>query len=218
MGKKVQRKIIFLIGLLLVTSFFVYRQTEPVKVAKPIGLQTLLGPVPGYKITGAFPLDPATVSFLDLDDYTQGGYNKDGWAINLYIGYYFTSDKVSAAHSPLVCFPGQGWTLTDPGIRQLQVGRHLINYTEMTATLEHRQELVLFWYQAHDKTETQIYRNKFNTLLNQISKGRQEHAFVRVSVPVGEAGLEEARLAGRAFISAFYPVFLRYVDSSHQLR
>ncbi|OGR16838.1 MAG: EpsI family protein, partial [Desulfobacterales bacterium GWB2_56_26] len=114
----------------------------------------MLGPVPGYQITGTLALDPTTVSYLELDDYTQGGYKKDGSAINLYIGYYFTSDKVSAAHSPLVCFPGQGWTLTDPDTRQLQVGRHLINYAEMTATLEHHKELVLFWYQAHDKTET----------------------------------------------------------------
>ena len=216
MGKKVQKKNIFLIVLLLLTSCFVYWRTEPVKAAKPIGLQTLLGPVPGYQITGTLALDPTTVSYLELDDYTQGGYKKDGSAINLYIGYYFTSDKVSAAHSPLVCFPGQGWTLTDPDTRQLQVGRHLINYAEMTATLEHHKELVLFWYQAHDKTETEIYRNKFHTLLNQITAGRQEHAFVRVSVPVGEAGLEEARLAGRAFISAFYPIFLSYVDSSQQ--
>lgn len=217
MGKKVQGKIIVLIVLLLVTSLFVYRQKAPGAAAKPTGLQTLLGPVPGYQTIGSVTLDPSIISFLDLDDYTQIGYNsKDGRALSLYIGYYFTADKVSAAHSPLVCFPGQGWSLTTPGAGQLQVGEHFVKYAEMTATLEDRKELVFYWYQAYDKTETEIYRNKLNTMLNQITAGRQEHAFVRVTVPILEAGPEEARRVGLAFISAFYPIFLGYIDSTPQ--
>ena len=216
MGNKKQKKIAVLIVLCLLAGIFVYRQAETQKVAKPVSLQALLGPVPGYQASPNIPLDEATYTFLDLDDYTQSNYQKDGRSIDLYIGYYFTLDKVSAAHSPLVCFPGQGWTLTTPQQQHLQIGKQIINYEEMIATLEQHKQLVLYWYQAHEKTVTQIYRNKLNALLNQITGDKQEHAFVRVSIPIGESGVEEARTIGQDFIKAFYPVFLTYVNSTPQ--
>ncbi len=216
MGNKKQKKIAVLIVLCLLSSIFVYQQAETKKVVKPANLQTLLGPVPGYQVSPNIPLDDATYAFLELDDYTQSSYQKNGRSVDLYIGYYFTLDKISAAHSPLVCFPGQGWTLTAPRDQHLQIGQHIINYEEMTATLEQHKQLVIYWYQAHEKTVTQIYRNKLNALLNQLTGDKQEHAFVRVTVPIDASGVEEARTIGRNFIAAFYPVFLTYINSSAQ--
>lgn len=214
MGKKTEKYTLSLIVLLVLTSFFVYRPTDSVKTTKPTDLQTSLRQVPGYQVSPNIPLDDGIFTFLELDDYIQTRYLKDGRPIDLYIGYYFTLDKVSAAHSPLVCFPGQGWTITTPDEGRLQVGKNTINYAETIASLEQSQQLVIYWYQAHETTVTQIYRNKLNALVNEVTGGEQEHAFVRVSVPFGESGLEEARNIGQDFISAFYPVFLNYVNTS----
>jgi EpsI family protein len=99
-------------------------------------------------------LEENIYQFLDLDDYIFRTYEKDGVQITLYIGFYYTADKVSAAHSPLVCFPGQGWTITEPEYKQLKVGDHQINYAQIDATLGNQKELIVYWYQSHDDTVT----------------------------------------------------------------
>ena len=59
------------------------------------------------------PLGPKIVKALELDDYANQSYSDGKDTISLYIGYYFTAKKVGAAHDPLVCFPGQGWVVSD---------------------------------------------------------------------------------------------------------
>jgi EpsI family protein len=80
--------------------------------------------------------------------------------------------------------------------------------------MEERQELVMYWYQAHEKTVPEAYKNKLNALLNKLTGKKQEHAFIRISVPIGKSGPEEAGNVGKNFIAAFYPVFLTYVNST----
>jgi len=159
-------------------------------------------------------LDDHIVSFLDLDDYVQTSYEKDGRGVSLYIGYYYTLDKVSAAHSPLVCYPGQGWKINQPQEHRFIVNQHAIHYAEVTAGRGEYQELVMFWYQAHEKTAPEVYSNKLNALLNKITKKKQEHAFVRISIPLGTSSPQEAEVIGKNFIAAFYPVFLNYINST----
>ncbi len=215
-GNKKNEQLIYLSILLLVASVLVYRTSAPVKVAKPILLQALLGPVDGYRLVENSPLDEDTVRFLDLDDYTQASYEKNGGIVSLYIGYYNNLGKISAAHSPLVCFPGQGWTVANPTEGRVTVGNNEIDYAEMTASLGEQQELVLYWYQAYDKTVPTVYRNKINAVINRMTGKSQEHAFVRIAVPfvtTGKFNKEEARNLGKDFISAFYPTFLSYLNS-----
>ena len=214
MGNGKEKQLISLIGLLLLTAILAYWSTNTIKVTKPVSLQTVLGPVKGYNILQTSPLDDHVISFLELDDYTQTRYEKDGRAIDLYIGYYFSLDKISAAHSPLICFPGQGWTVSQPTEYRITVNQNEIHYAEIIASMEERQELVMYWYQAHEKTVPEAYKNKLNALLNKVTGKKQEHAFIRMSVPIGKSGPEEARNVGKNFIAAFYPVFLTYVNST----
>lgn len=213
MGNGKEKQLIILASLLL-TAILAYWSTNTVKVTKPVSLQTVLGPVKGYKVLQTSPLDDHVISFLELDDYTQTRYEKDGRALDLYIGYYFSLDKISAAHSPLVCFSGQGWAVSQPTEYRLTVNKNEIHYAEIIASREERQELVMYWYQAHEKTVPEAYKNKFNALLNKLTRKKQEHAFIRISVPIGESGPEQSRNIGKDFIAAFYPVFLTYVNST----
>jgi EpsI family protein len=213
-GNKKNRQLVILIALFAVTSLFVYRTPTTASVSKALDLGTVFGPVSGYELVHSSSLESDVAEFLELDDYVLATYHKNGLPITLYIGYYYTLDKVSAAHSPLVCFPGQGWTIDTPVRRQLTVGELVIDYEEMIAGLEGRQELILYWYQAHDDTSPAVYRNKINALINKITGRPQEHAFVRVSVPIGNAALDQIRQAGREFMVAFYPSFLAYINDS----
>ena len=214
MGSKKQTRLIVLGLLLAATALLVHiGQGSVVTTTKSRNLQTVFGPVPGYSIAYQSPLAEDIYRFLDLDDYTSVGYAKEGAdaPVGLYIGYYFSLDKVSAAHSPLVCFPGQGWTLDQPKKRRLDIGGHAINLAEMVVRLENRQELILYWYQAGETTAPEVYRNKFNAVLNKMNGKSLEPAFVRVSVPFAGDTADQARAAGEQFIAAFYPVFLVYI-------
>ena len=214
MGNKKQARLIVLVLLLAVAAFLVHGGREtPATTHKSRDLQTVFGPIPGYSLAYQSPLAEDIYRFLDLDDYTSVGYAQEGAVapVGLYIGYYFSLDKVSAAHSPLVCFPGQGWTLDQPQKRRLDIGGHVINLEEMVVRLENRQELILYWYQAGETTAPEVYRNKFNAVLNKMNGKSQEHAFVRVSVPFIGDTADQARAAGEQFIATFYPVFLAYI-------
>ena len=214
MGSKKQTRLIVLGLLLAATALLAHMgQGSAVTITKSRNLQTVFGPVPGYSIAYQSPLAEDIYRFLDLDDYTSVGYTQEGAVapVGLYIGYYFSLDKVSAAHSPLVCFPGQGWTLDQPKKRRLDIGGHVINLEEMVVRLENRQELILYWYQAGETTAPEVYRNKFNAVLNKMNGKSQEHAFVRVSVPFSGDSADQARSLGEQFIAAFYPVFLAYI-------
>ena len=217
MGNNKQARLIVLVLLLAVAAFLVHGGREtPVTTQKSRDLQTVFGPIPGYSLAYQSPLTEEVYRFLDLDDYTSVGYAQEGAVapVGLYIGYYFSLDKVSAAHSPLVCFPGQGWTLDQPKKRRLDIGGHAINLAEVVARVDNRQELILYWYQAGETTAPEVYRNKFNAVLNKMNSKSQEHAFVRVSVPFTGDTADQARAAGEKFIATFYPVFLAYIAES----
>ena len=215
MGNLKRIPLITLCIMLAITCLLVYRPSDSSNISKEMGLQKVFGPVAGYRLVGNQPLEDSLVSFLELDDYTMATYHKGNLPINLYIGYYYTLEKVSAAHSPLVCFPGQGWIIDRPDKRSLMIENHTVHYAEMTASLEGHQELVLYWYQADDDTAQEVYRNKINAVLNKLSGRSQEHAFVRISVPYGQGIKEEqAREEGLEFITKFYPSFLRFVNNS----
>ena len=128
-----EKRLLLLLALLCVTAVFVYRGSTEIKVSKQESLRQVFGPVEGFELEYQSTLEPSIYSFLDLDDYASSGYKKDGTSIGLYIGYYFSLDKVSAAHSPLVCFPGQGWAINKPVKHTMKVGKHTIKYAEMVA-------------------------------------------------------------------------------------
>ena len=211
MGNKRHVRLVILIVLLLTAVVAVYRPAETVNVTKKRSLQSVFGTIAGYQLAGVTPLEANVYRFLDLDDYVAAIYTQGDGPIGLYIGYYYTLDKVSSAHSPLVCFPGQGWTIDKPRSGQMQVGEHTVQYAEMTASLEGRKELILYWFQAGDSTAPEVYKNKISAIINKFNGKSQQHAFVRVSVSYERTSIEQARESGRAFIAAFYPQFISYI-------
>ena len=59
-------------------------------------------------------LDADTLKVLRLDDYILSDYvQSEGDAVNLYIAYYASQRTGESPHSPIVCIPGGGWTITN---------------------------------------------------------------------------------------------------------
>lgn len=211
MGNKRETKLIILAVLLIATCFGVYFTPASKTTGKKQTLKNTLAEIKGYNIVDTVSLEANINDFLELDDYIYTSYTHAGEKITLFIGYYYTTEKISAAHSPLACFPSQGWRINQPETYQLTVGEHKINYAEATATLQDKSELVLYWYQAGRTTNPQIYRNKINTILNRLTGNGEEHAFVRVTIPFSPSNKENAKETGLNFIKAFYPDFINFV-------
>ena len=151
------------------------------------------------------------VAMLKLDDYLFADYKGPLGIVNLYIGYYYTANKAYAAHSPLICYPSQGWKIdSNPKKAFLQVDAQTIKYEEIITSSGDTKELVLFWYQAGLFTNTKIYMNKIDMGYNKLRHNSEQHGFVRVAVPIKNT-YEESKSSAINFIEAFYPQFINYI-------
>jgi len=211
LGTKKETKLIILAVLFLVTTLLVQGNKEQASVhGKPL-LKDYFQNIAGYEALRAIDLNDKAVDMLKLDDYAFIDYEERGRKINLYIGYYYTANKAYASHSPLICYPSQGWEISGkPAKRTLAVGAHTVNYEVIATSYGEQKELVLYWYQTHARTSTQVYRNKIDMAYNKLMKKNEQHAFVRISVPFAGSTQEEAEKAGTDFLRAFFPKFIEY--------
>ena len=165
----------------------------------------------GYQTERSIDLSNDNVKMLKLDDYIFIDYKGPTGHTNLYIGYYYTANKAYSAHSPLICYPSQGWKIADkPQKKTLQLGPNIINYEEIITSLGEQKELVLYWYQAGLQTNTQVYKNKIDMGFNKLRNNDEQHGFVRVAIPL-TTSYTETQKAATNFIMAFYPEFISYI-------
>ena len=166
----------------------------------------------GYETDRIIELASEHVTMLSLDDYIFIDYKGPKARPNLYIGYYYTANKAYASHSPLICYPSQGWKIDNtPNRDSLQIGEYKINYEEIITSLGEQKELVLFWYQAGLQTNTQVYQNKIDMGYNKLMHNDEQHGFIRVAIPLQET-YEESKKSATDFIKAFYPPFIQYIS------
>jgi len=206
-----QRRILVVIACFLVAAVVVYRQPDVTPAKKGLSLEKSLAGIDGWRNSGVVPLDTKIVQELKLDDYVNNQFSRGRDRVSLYIGYYLTSKDVGAAHSPLVCFPGQGWLLSKFEEKTVQVGENDISLMTILASTPQKKELLVYWFQAFERTSPSTFWQKIYVLLSKYSRKREDNAFVRVTVPMDEMSEKEAYETGVRFIKAFYPVFLSYV-------
>jgi EpsI family protein len=198
----------------VLTGALVYWGGESFATRKAARLDEALAEVSGWQSAGPAPLDSKIVAALELDDYYNRQLTNGKDRVSLYIGYYLSSKKVGAAHSPLVCFPGQGWLLQDFVTRSETIDGKEINLMHIVASTSQQKELLIFWFQAFDRTSPSEFIQKLYTLWSKFTNRREDNAFVRVTVPMEKRSAEEAYAVGLSFIKAFYPHFLEHVRES----
>jgi len=204
------RKLLILSVLFLLSCAFVYSQSTVSNVHKT-PIKQYFEDIEGYKVIRHVTMGEDVLTLLKLDDYLYTDYQANG-KITLYIGYYYTAAKASAAHSPLVCYPSQGWQIEKQlSDLSLDASPSAINYNEIITSLNTQKELVLYWFQASQDTNTKAFKNKTNVAYNKLTNKGEQHAFVRVSVPLGDFTQEQAKQSVNDFIKAFYPHFIRFV-------
>ncbi len=156
-------------------------------------------------------LEPWVENGLAVDDYIVSDYGKpDGKAVNLYVAYYASQRTGESPHSPLVCIPGGGWSITKFG--RLDAGTHPFN----RAVIERSdsKQLVYYWYEERGRSIANEYWSKWYLLSDAITKNRSDGALVRlitVIAPTEVEGDADNRLL--AFMQDLQPVLRGYLPS-----
>ena len=203
-----------IILLLCVTSTLAHvRVSDAVRVEHKQSLKKVFSSIDGYSTHNHLKVEQNIYDFLNLDDYIYSIYNKNGIDITLYIGYYYTFDKISSAHSPMVCFPAQGWILNKPMFHTVSTGENTVNYAEMEVTLGKTKQFILYWFQAYRNTSPHSHMEKVYALYNRLVHKNGQNALVRISIPLENISREDALEVGNHFIRAFYPGFIRYIQA-----
>jgi len=213
LGKETQKKLIILIVCLLAALACIYGLPASEPHRKNVRLNDVLANVGGWNPGAPIDIEPAIVKVLNLDDYLNRYYFREKENVSLYIGYYLTKSKIGAAHDPMVCFPGQGFVLSNvnKGTYQLPSNGKTITYSLMTAQRNQKKDLIIYWFQSFDQTNEDTFRQKINLVLQQIKTRREDNAFVRITVSLDNRTQQEGLKLGLDFIDAFYPRFLEYV-------
>jgi EpsI family protein len=213
MGKVINKKLAILCGIFLSTSLIAMRINSPVGPPIKPTLKSYFHKIDEYETIRHFDLSEKAYQMLNLDDYLFIDQRLKRQRINLYVGYYYSSGKARASHSPLVCYPSQGWEIIEPAVKKkYRSGQHDIHYNEIVTAKGNRKELVLYWYQSYFSTNTDIYMNKIDMAYNRLFYGHDQHAFIRIAVPILDQSLREAETSALDFITAFYPKFLTFVE------
>lgn len=197
---------------LALTGFLVYVKptSHPPVYDKTLDQQLLsLG---DWQSIRANQLSTAVIDALLLDDFVFRTYGKDGYEVTLYIGYYYTGGKVGAAHDPQVCYPGQGWKLSDKEVSRMALSDgFIIDYASIKAELENRSEQIFYWFQVNDRTTSDTFNQKVQLFRSKVLREGEINAFVRLSTPLGGVSQAEANNVLSSFVNDFYPVFVDYV-------
>jgi len=202
---------LILILCFLATSLVIHIEPRANTASKSAPLQEAISAVTDWHPLGYIPLEKSILQELKLDDHLNHTFSRDGQNVMLYVGYYLTSKNVGVAHSPLVCFPGQGWLLSDFQQKTITTDAADINLMAIVASTPERKILLMYWFQAFDRTSPGTFMQKINLIRSKYLEGREDNAFVRVTVPLDRLSVEQAEIVGETFIQSFYPVFLEYL-------
>lgn len=215
MGQVSTIKIFFVTLCLLFVGLQVNFNMESSIAEKEKTLVTVIDQFGNWKTVAEIPLQESVRNTLHLDDYLFRSFTNGSELVNLYIGYYFSNRKVGASHDPLVCFPGQGWTLEGRDKGVISAGNsdngQSIHYATMTAERGDNKVFLLYWFQAFDKSTADTLSQKVVLLWRKILTGGEESAFVRISLDMNGRTREECFEILSKFARNFYPVFMQYI-------
>jgi len=133
--------------------------------------------------------------------------------INLFIAYFPSQKTGDTIHSPSHCLPGAGWVPTQR--ETIQIARpdgSTFPANRYVVTKGGDRELVLYWFQAHNRAVASEYWAKYYLVSDSIRMNRSDGGLVRLITPMlqGEsAAVAEKRLL--TFDSNLLPILDQYI-------
>ena len=157
---------------------------------------------------------PNIIDTLALTDYVLNNYiGAPRVPINLFVAYYQSQRKGVSPHSPRVCIPGGGWSIT--GLKRVRLDLEDGGYIPVNRVVIQnglQQQLVYYWFKQRGRDIANEYLMKWYLLSDSLTIDRTDGSLVRISTPIVEG---EDFTAGderlREFVSVVNPLLADYV-------
>jgi EpsI family protein len=161
-------------------------------------------------------IDPSVREVLGPGEFLSRVYARpDRPYVDLFIGYFPSQRTGTSIHSPRNCLPGSGWSPVQSGQVQLSQANHaplIVNRYVVSKGLD--RQLVLYWYQAHDRVVASEYWAKFYLVADAIRMNRTDGALIRIDTPVLEGeSLDSAQQRAVTFAQSILPKLNDYIPS-----
>jgi len=159
---------------------------------------------------------------LGLTDYILSDYaRKDGRQVNFYVAYYASQRTGASPHSPSVCIPGNGWSITSLERTYYRSADSRVALPLNRAIIARQSERLLayYWYEERGMKIANEYWSKLYLLRDAIFKQRTDGALVRLTTPLypGESEHDaEKRL--QDFIQVVVPKLTAYLPTGAPLK
>jgi len=129
-------------------------------------------------------LDPLVLREIQPDKYLRrNDVAAGGSASSIYVAFY-SGYGTTSAHDPAVCFPSQGWDLSQVGYREVPLPNDESFTAQLFRATEGRHEsLVLYWFQPAGRW-TQGYPEEMLLRVYDAFSGRKQYAFVQLTTPL----------------------------------
>jgi EpsI family protein len=161
--------------------------------------------------------DPEVLSVLVPDRIVYKTYQENGsLPVTLFLACYGTLEKADFSHSPIVCFTGQGWEISETSVDQLAVptgGKEKIDVNRMVQDKLNTKMISLHWYQSAHRSFTNRGLQKISLFFRSLLGRSDKNAFVRITAVVPRDGtVRYTRAQMHRFVEDLYPELRRYLQ------
>lgn len=161
-------------------------------------------------------IDPREIEVLGQGDFAELVYSRAATPpVDVFVAYFPTQRTGTSIHSPKNCLPGSGWS-------PLSAEKMPINLADGRAHAVNRyivqkgedRELVLYWYQAHNRIVASEYAAKFYLIKDSIVMNRSDGALVRIVTPIAAGeGWQQAQNRAVHFAQSLSSVLPEYIPA-----
>jgi EpsI family protein len=177
---------------------------------------TRIGDWSGRKLAD---FDQRVLDILGVDEYLNWTLTRGSAHVGLYVGYWGSQRHGDTIHSPLNCLPGSGWQPVSRGILPIAVSGEggaprTIGVNRIVIEKGLDRQLVLYWYQSHNRIVANEYAGKVYTVLDAIRYNRSDAAMIRIVRPIAGNSFQAELAAERDAVDAvraLFPVLPRFL-------
>ncbi len=192
--KRISRNFIIILAVLAVSGLVVFFSgaSEYVIPFEDIPVSRQIGEFTADELT----MDPSALDLIQPDKMIYREYRSAGKSINLYIGYYKNMEKSDLAHSPLVCYQGQGWGIESLSVIDIPAGiSRNIRVNSMIIKKGADKETAFYWFAAKEFETASLSSMRVRLFLRKLMGKPTPNCFIRVSMPVlSENGSAEQKM------------------------
>ncbi len=142
----------------------------------------------GSWVSQDIPIDQQTLDILGAGEFVARDFDNSldrQPPIELFIAYFPSQRAGDTIHSPSHCLPGAGWVPTKREVVQLpRSDGSLFPANRYVVSKAGDRQLVLYWYQAHDRIVASEYWSKYYLVADSIRMNRSDGALVRLITPM----------------------------------